>query len=34
MGIHTDGGRDEINDVDWAATVFAASIDDAGVLPD
>lgn len=27
MGIQTEGGRDEMNDVDWAAAVFAASVD-------
>jgi hypothetical protein len=25
MGIQTEGGNDEINDVDWAAAVVAAS---------
>jgi hypothetical protein len=32
MGIQTEGGRDEMNDVDWAAAVFAASVDVADVL--
>lgn len=27
MGIHTEGGRDEINEVDWAAAVVAASVE-------
>jgi hypothetical protein len=34
MGIQTEGGKDEINDVDWAAAVFAASVDVEGVLSD
>jgi hypothetical protein len=32
MGIQTEGGRDEINDVDWAAAVFATSVDVEGVF--
>lgn len=26
MGIQTEGGKEEINEVDWAAVVFAASV--------
>lgn len=33
MGIQTEGGRDDMNDVDWAAAaVFAASVDVEGAL--